>query len=340
MKLRPGTPLTVLAAAGLAFVLASCGGAPESESPGPSTAKASGEPFRIGVVTWVGSGPFYLAQQQDLFEGLEVEISIIDDAVGRRAALTKGSIDAMLATVDDFANAAAAGLPAVAVLKTDDSYGGDGIIASGDVTSVGELAGRTVAFPQGMPSHFLLLHTLSENGMSSADIEPKYMEAGEAGAAFVAGQVDVAVTWEPWLSKASEREGGHILMTTREAPGLISDIVVVNRNSLASRPGDVEKFLRGWFAALDSWRESPDTANALMADSLNLPVEDFEGMLAGIQYADYPANLDYFGVGGDAESRFATVFQAAGEVWVGEGLINEVTNASGHVDASLLQDLY
>src|SRR6266576_2256265 len=33
------------------------------------------------------------------------------------------------------------------------------------------------------------------------------IRSGEAGAAFVAGQVDVAVTWEPWLSKAKARTG-------------------------------------------------------------------------------------------------------------------------------------
>lgn len=297
------------------------------------------QPLTVGVVTWVGSGPFFLARDKGLFEDLKVDIQIIDDAVGRRAALAQGSIQAMAATVDDFANAAAAGLPAVAILKTDDSFGGDGIIAAEDIKTVADLKGRSVAFPQGMPSHFFLLDALEQNKLTTADLQVNYMEAGEAGAAFVAGKVDAAVTWEPWLSKAAERKGGHVLLTTKDTPpGLISDIVVANSAALQSRREDFKKFIRGWFAALDYMKEHPDESNTLMAKNLNLPLTDWNAILGGIRLADLPENTKYFGVDGSA-SEFARVFNAAGKVWKMEGLVKEPASPEKFVDTSLLAEV-
>lgn len=326
----------------LVLVLSACAPTAEQKpttgSEPTSTSKSSG-PLRLGVVTWVGSGPFYLARQHGLFGELEVEISIIDDSAARRSALAQGSIDAMLATVDDFANAAAAGLPGIAIFKSDDSMGGDGLVAAPDIQSVADLAGRQVAFPQGMPSHFFLLHLLHDKGLDVGLIEKRYMDAGDAGAAFVAGQVDAAVTWEPWLSKATERQGGHVLATTREYPGLIADIVVANKDRLNVRREDFRALVRGWLAALDLWRSEPEGSNAAMAEALGLEQADFEAMLGGIRYADAEENRRYFGVGSSEPPPIQQVFESASEVWQMEGLVNEAPSFAQHVDPSLLAEL-
>lgn len=312
------------------FWLGACTGSPET----PDT-----KPLTIGVVTWVGSGPFFLARDKGLFDDLQVEIQIIDDAAARRAALAQGSTQAMAATVDDFANATAAGLPAIAILKTDDSFGGDGIVASAEIRTIADLKGKSVAFPQGMPSHFLLLDALEQNKLTTADLQVNHMEAGEAGAAFVAGKVDAAVTWEPWLSKATERPGGHVLLTTKEmTPGLISDIVVANKTALQARRDDFKKFIRGWFAALDYMKQHPDESNALMAKNLNLPLADWNAILGGIRLADYSENARYFGIEG-SENEFARVFTAAGKIWKMEKLVKEPVPPEKFVDSSLLGEI-
>jgi NitT/TauT family transport system substrate-binding protein len=293
------------------------------------------ETFTIGVVTWVGSGPYYLARDKGLFDGLPVDIRIIDDAAGRRAALARGSIVAMAATVDDFANAAAAGLPGVAILKTDDSYGGDGIVASAEIKSPADLKGKSIAFPQGMPSHFFLLDTLKKSGLSTRDLSVHYMEAGEAGAAFVAGKVDAAVTWEPWLSKSTQRAGGHVLRTTRDAPGLISDIVVANREALQSRRADFLKFVRGWFAAVAYAGQHPVESDAIMAKSLNLSLPEWHATVSGMRLANREENLRFFGLEG-SDNEFQRVFTSASEIWKAEGLVAHPAAPEKCVDSGLV----
>src|ERR1022692_1391245 len=64
------------------------------------------------------------------------------------------------------------------------------------------------------------------------------MEPDVAGAAFLAGRIDAAVTWEPWLSKARTRPGGKVLLTSADVPGIIVDVVTV-RDGFAKASADV-----------------------------------------------------------------------------------------------------
>jgi len=178
--------------------------------------------LKIAVVTWVGFGPFYVAQDKGFFqeEGLEVQLVRIDDFGARRGALAAGELDGSVETVDSLAVGFAQNLPAVEILLIDQSYGGDGIVAKKEIQGIAGLKGKTVACAKSTPSHFFLLYLLEQQGLSPRDFALKPMEAGDAGAAFVAGKVDCAVTWEPWLSKAKETPHGHVLATTKDYPGI------------------------------------------------------------------------------------------------------------------------
>src|SRR5207248_702693 len=116
------------------------------------------------------------------------------------------------------------GLAMVVVGESDFSYGGDGIIATKNIKSIADLKGKRVACPEGLPSHFFLLHLLKQNNLGPKDIElVPADDGGQAATMFASGRVDAAVTWDPWISQADKKtEGkGHVLITTRDAPGLI-----------------------------------------------------------------------------------------------------------------------
>jgi NitT/TauT family transport system substrate-binding protein len=298
------------------------------------------KPFRIAVVTWVGHGPFYLAREKGFYreQGLDVEISKIEEIGARRTALGAGKLEGIISSVDAFANSAPSGLAAVKVLKLMDSDGGDGILVRKGIKSLADLKGKTVAFPKGTPSHFFLLYLLRQEGLSSKSIEPRYMEAGHAGTAFIAGKVDAAVTWEPWLTQAIQKTDGKVLATTKENPGLIVDTFIVREDVMKERPEDVKKFLRGWFKAIEYWRQHPEEANKIMAQSLGIGLEDLQGMLQGVKYADLMENRRYFGTP-DEPGPYAKVFTAAEEVWIEEGMIEKKVESWEVTDSSFLFEI-
>lgn len=294
--------------------------------------------FRIATLSWVGYSPIDLALEKGFFEeeGIHVELRRIDDTAARRAALSKGSVDASVDIVDSFANAVSGGVPASAVLKLDDSSGGDGIIVRKEIQSITDLKGKKVAYPPGQPSHFFLLSVLESAGMTIDDIVSEPMEADQAGAAFVSGGIDAAVTWEPWLTKASTTPHGKILTTSRETPGLIADIFTVRNDYLKEHPEVVKKFLKAWFRAIDYWKEFPEESNEIMAKALGIrDREEFEKMLKGVKYSDLEENQRFFKADSSGASPFTDLMNKANDVWSRAGVIRKPVDP-GVVDGSNL----
>jgi NitT/TauT family transport system substrate-binding protein len=293
-----------------------CGG---DQSTGNAPAKA--KTFHVATLTWVGYAPIYLAKEKGFFEGIDVQLEKIEDTPARRAALASGNVQGSVDILDSFTNGAAAGLPASVVFKIDDSMGGDGIVVRKAINSIKDLRGKTVAYPPGLPSHFFLLALLDDAGMKIKDVESRPMEADQSGAAFVAGAVDAAVTWEPWLSKAAAMPNGKILTTSRETPGLIVDVFTVRNDFLRDNPEVVRVFLRGWFRAVELWKANPKEADPIMAKSMGLSEPDFARMVAGVRYSDLANNQAFFKTAAGGSSPFAAAINRANVIWGREGLI-------------------
>ncbi|MGZ9053077.1 MAG: ABC transporter substrate-binding protein [Rhodoplanes sp.] len=209
--------------------------------------------YRIGLGPWIGFGPLYLAKEKGYFKdaGLDVELVVLTGLAERNSALKAGKIDALAAPVDYFVLAAGNNLVATIVMAIDESAGGDGIVARKDIQTVADLRGRKVAFQRGLPSEFFLRALLLDAGMSIGDLQTLDMETAQAGAAFIAGQVDAAVVWEPWLTKAAQDGGGHVLASTREFPNLIVDVLAFNQDVVQKHPEDVQAIVGAILKAID-----------------------------------------------------------------------------------------
>ena len=289
--------------------------------------------FQVATLTWVGYGPLYLAKEKGFFRGIDVTLQKLEDTSARRAALVSGDVQGSVDIVDSFANAFAAGVPARVVLKLDDSAGGDGIVAKKEIATIRDLKGKTVAYPPGQPSHFFLLSELDKVGLSSKDIDSRPMEPDQAGAAFISGNVDAAVTWEPWLSKTAKLAHAHILVTSRETPGLIADVFTVRRDYLDKNPEVVEAFIRGWFEAVAYWQKNPEESNQIMAKALGIKAEEFTQMVKGIRYSNLEDNRAFFSRAADGSSPFIKLMSRANEIWTREKVIKSSKDPS-HADGS------
>ncbi|SRR6266404_3151677 len=240
--------------------------------------------FRVGFNTWVGYGPFYVAKEKGFFkeEGLDVDLQRIEGTGDRRAALIARRIEALGSTIDDLVVGASQGVPAKMVLGIDQSNGADGIVAVKGINDIKDLKGKTIAVQPGFVNHFFLLYLLDKNGLSPNDVHIEAMEPDAAGLAFVAGKIDVAVTFEPHLSKAKERTDGHVLITSADpiAKGVIVDNLIVRNDVIEGRRDDVEKFIRAWYKAVQYCKTNPDDANTIIGKEFGLQPSEVSEMLS------------------------------------------------------------
>ena len=282
---------------------------------------ADAKVLKIGHSTWVGYGPFYIARDKGFFkdEGVEVESVIMEDTTLKMGALLAGQIDLAASTSDEFPIYMKPGKPVRYILAVDYSNGGDGIVATKDIKTLADLKGKKVAFEHGSISQYFLNILLKRNGMSQADIQDVNMTAADSGTAFVAGQVDAAVTWEPALSMGASSKNGHVLVSSTEVPGVIIDVVAVTPETIAAHGPELKAFSRAWYKALDFLAKNPDEGYAIMAKGiggwLEKP-EDFKAAAGGIKYLDKAANAELFGTAAAPGTMFKTVTDAIA-VWKG-----------------------
>lgn len=266
--------------------------------------------FKVNLDTWIGYAPLRLAQEKGFFaeEGVNVEISTTPDVGTRKTMLRKGDVDALAETIDALVLDRDEGVPTVAVLQIDESKGADGILSLDTVQSIKDLKGKIVAVQQNYASEILLNYALLENGLQPTDVTKLDTEAGAAAAAFFSKNVDVAVTFQPWLSKAKQRPGGKLLYSSKDAPGVIVDILSVREDYLRDHPDVVAKVLRAWFKALEFWHENPDQANAIMAHYYTSDnAAEFAELLDGLHWPNEEENLRYF----DQSAGESAIKQAA-----------------------------
>jgi len=296
--------------------------------------------LKLGHSTWVGYGPFYIARDKGFFkeEGVDVELVIMEDTPMKMGALMAGQLDLVASTVDEFPIYMKPGIGLRYVMAVDNSKGGDGIVATKDITTVEGLKGKKVAFEQGSVSQFFLNALLKDAGLSQTDIEPVNMAATDAGVAFAAGQVDAAVTWEPALSQGAKAENGHILLTSADKPGLITDVVAATDATLKDKSEDVKAFVRAWYRALDFIKSNPDEANVLMAQGVGGWLNDpkvFAETLTGIEYLDKEKNLAFFGTP-EAPGQLTKTLGTALEVWKGFDRIQVDVKPADMIDYSFI----
>ena len=325
---------------GLALIGAACGGNDQGSGGGGGAGGDGEGPVQITVTmtTWVGYTLFHLADEKGFFDdhGVDLSITVVEDKSTVPAALESNQIQAQLATVDELVRTIAAGPDIVQVLVVDDSNGADGIVATADIQTVQDLAGKDVGVGVGTTSYVFLLAVLIDAGMTIDDINVVDIPPGDAGTAFVAGKIDAAVTWEPFLSKAKQREGGHVVISSAEAPGLIVDALGIRRDWVEAHPDAVVGLIQGYYDAYDFWQQHPDEALPIMAESMGLSVKDLEATLPGVTLYGPQQIAEFMNAPAD-QTGIAKLTDYINVFWIDQGIIETPVDPAKVIDGSFAE---
>jgi NitT/TauT family transport system substrate-binding protein len=280
----------VLATLALVVALSGCDGS-NGESAADFPAPEPGV-FRMGTEPWLGYGPWILAKEQGMFQRHRVRVAIrtfLTDK-GRDTALTEGRLHAANVATHTALAMLGDGVPIKAVLLLDDSREADAILGGPRVGSVRALRGQRVAFETGSTSEILLRHALDAAGMSLREVRPVRM--ARAGQALAAGRVDAAVTYEPYIAAALQRNPRLRLIYSAGAdPGLISDVLVVRNSVIRDRPGQVAALVRAWDDAVGLYKADTARSQAIITRAVGASPGALETAFAGVKLYTVDENL-------------------------------------------------
>ena len=280
-RARARKGLCALACAGLLLSLAACVREPESA-------------LRIGTNVWIGSEPLYLARELGYLNPKAVQLVEYPSASEVLRAFRNQAIDGMVISLDELFGLAAEGLQPRIILVVDVSHGADAVVGRPGMRTMKDLKGKPVAVEGGALGAFVLSRALALNGMHASDVKVVHLESNEQPSAFMKGQVDGAVTFDPYRDQLV-RAGATILFDSTQIPGEIVDLVAVRASVLDQQPKAIQALLRGWLRAIDYLKRDPKDAARRMGIRQQATAEQFLKGLQGLHVPSREENLKMLG---------------------------------------------
>lgn len=291
----------------------------------------------IAFQEWVGYGLFYLAAEKGFMEQEGIELVFVDEQLdsARRDAFKQGMLDFEAGTLDLLVAKAAQDTPIVAVMEIDQSFGSDAIVATQDIKTLDNLAGKRVALARDDVGEAFISTLFYKKGLSFNNVTIVPKSAEKVAQAFLDGEADACVTWEPQVSQALQRPGARILASTKEYPGIIIDVLNVQKDLAVNHPEVVKKVMRGWFEALKFYREHPKEANEIIAKYYKISPEQFQKQTEGLKWEDYTEQSNH-----PEHQQWLDGFDAIAEVKVANTRISKKPNAANFIDHTFMETLY
>lgn len=301
---------------------------------GAMTANAQTVDVSVGLSGWTGFAPLTLAKEAGIFErnGLNVTLNKIPQA-SRHLAIASGDIQCAATTVETWIVWNANGVATTQIFQLDKSHGADGIAVRADVESVEDLRGKTIAASApGTAPYFFLAWILHENGMTMNDVRIVNLEPGPAAQAFVAGQNDAAMTYEPYLSTVRDApESGKILATSLDYPAIM-DSFGCTPAFLEEHPEAAKALADSYFEAVEMIEADQENAYEIMGADVNQTAEQFGNSAQFLEWQDRAANRTFF------EGEWQEFSEAAADLLLEIGVIREKPEIAGLADPSFIQD--
>ncbi|EJM99432.1 ABC-type nitrate/sulfonate/bicarbonate transport system, periplasmic component [Phyllobacterium sp. YR531] len=287
----------------------------------------------VGLSGWTGFAPLTLAKQAGIFEknGLDVTLTKIPQA-SRHLALASGDVQCAATTVETWISWNANGVATKQIFQMDKSYGADGMVVRGDVAKIADLKGKSVAASApGTSPYFVLAWMLKKNGLSIKDVKVVNMEPGPAAQAFVAGQNDAAMTYEPYLSTVrAAPDKGKIIATTLDYP-VVMDTFGCTNAFLEKNPDAAKALAKSYFDALALIAADKDKSFEIMGADVKQSGEKFGESAQYLKWQDQAANKTFF------DKEFMTFSEEAAELLLEIGIIKKKPDLSTIVDTSFIQ---
>ena len=269
-----------------------------------ATASEKKTSFTIAWSIYAGWMPWGFAGDKGIVDkwakkyGLNIKIVQVNDYVSSIEQYSSTKFDGCVMTnMDAMTMPAAAGLDSTALILGDYSNGNDAVVLKNSI-DFKDLKGRNVNLVEFSVSHYLLLRALEKHGMAAHDVKIVNTSDAEIVGALKKPSVNAATVWNPQLSFiVGQSANVRRVFSSKEIPGEIVDMMVVNTNVLKANP-DLGKALVGaWFETLELMSQNDaegKAARTYMATNAGTTLADYDSQLRDTTMFYTPASAYQF----------------------------------------------
>lgn len=287
----------------------------------------------IGISGWTGFAPLTLAKEAGIFKknGVDATIKKIPQK-DRHLAIASGDIQCAATTVETWLVWNANGVATKQLFQLDKSYGADGMATRSAIAKISDLKGKTVAASApGTSPYFVLAWMLKKNGLTLKDVTIVNLEPGPAAQAFVAGQNDAAMTYEPYLSTVrTNPSAGKIIATTLDYP-MVMDTFGCTPKFIDENPKAVKAMAESYFAALEMIQKEQAKAYEIMGADVKQSGEQFGASAKYLRWQGREENKKFF------SGELQAFLKEAGELLLEMGIVKQMPDVNATIDARFIQ---
>lgn len=265
--------------------------------------------FNVGVDNWAGYTILCSrkARQLALDEGVLIKC-INDDADYdlRLSKLKSGELQGAALTVDGYVlSGAAYDFPGQIAFIIDESTGGDAILVNGAVAqNINDLkskSGVRVGYTPNSPSQTLLtawsqhFDVPIKNAARFTMVETN--GSSDAFKKLERGEIDVAVLWEPDVTRAKDSGKFVKLLGSEDVKNLIVDVLAINDRFVRTDPEAVRVITAAYFKAQEYYKANISDFEDEISDYTGVKVAKVSELRDGINWIDLPHNgVDWLGI--------------------------------------------
>jgi len=154
--------------------------------------------------------------------------------------------------------------------------------------------------------------------MSSKDLQVVDTPSPDAGAAFVAGSVDAAVTWEPWISQANQRDGGKILVNSTDVP-ILPGMLLARESAIDQKAQELALVVEALFEAAQWIQDNQNEAAEIMARRFAITEQDVIDQYPTFRFVTLAENQKSFSQSGEIEVY--SLIEEAKTIWSNLGFL-------------------
>jgi NitT/TauT family transport system substrate-binding protein len=287
---------------------------------------------RVGGILWIGYEPLFLARDLGLYDSDALRLVEMPSNTANLMALATGDLEAATLTLDEYLLAREGGLDVRAILVFDYSAGADVIMSRPGIERLQDVRGKRIGVEETAAGALMLAKLLEAARLAPDDVVKIRLTADNHERAYLAGEVDVLVSWEPYASQL-QAKGAHRLFDSSRFPGLIVDVLAARADALQRAPDSFGQLVAGHFKALDYLRRSPDDALRRMAPRQGLHPDELSASLKGVHFIDVAANRSWLG---GTRPALAPAAERVARIMVANGLLKQAPALEALADPRFL----
>lgn len=228
--------------------------------------------FLVGTNIWPGYETLHLAKTENYFDESGIDVIKHASATEVLNKFRKKELDAAALTLDEVILLRDQGYDPMIVAVLDISDGADAVIAQSEIKSINDLKNKSIGVENSALGAYMLTRLLQKAKLTYDDIVLVPLAVNRHEGAFKEKVVDAVITFEP-ISSQLLKIGGNKIFSSKEIPGEIVDVLVVQKNLKNTK--FIDDILQGWAKAVMKINQRDKNAVSLMAKGLGQSEEEF-----------------------------------------------------------------